>query len=159
MIIDFSVKNFRSFREEQKLSFVANNRDATLPEALIDPGLAGAEFAKIRLLKGLVVYGSNAAGKTNTLKALAYVAHMVEGSASDLDEGDETGVVPFLFDAVTPREPSEFILRFVVDGVRYHFVLVLDKEQILYESLSAFPKGREQVWYERSWDDDALAHS
>jgi len=159
MIIDFSVKNFRSFREGQKLSFVANNRDETLLEALIDPQLAGAEFAKIRLLKGLVIYGSNAAGKTNTLKALGYLAHMVEDSASGLDEGDSTGVEPFLLDKESSGEPSEFILRFVVEGIRYHFVLVLNKKRILYESLSAFPKGREQVWYERSWDDEALIYT
>lgn len=159
MIIDFSVKNFRSFKEVQKLSFVANNRDETLPEAIIDPELAGAEFAKIRLLKGIVIYGANAAGKTNTLKALGFLAHMVEDSATDLDEGDATGVEPFLFDSSTPSEPSEFVLRFIVDGVRYHFALVLNKERILYESLSAFPKGREQVWYERSWDDEENAYS
>lgn len=155
MIIDFSVKNFRSFREEQKLSFVANTRDDTLPEALIDPALAGAEFAKIRLLKGLVIYGANAAGKTNTLRALAYLAGIVEHSATSLDEGDATGVEPFSLAETTLKEPSEFVLRFVVDGVRYHFVLVINQERILFESLSAFPKGREQVWYERSWDEEA----
>jgi AAA15 family ATPase/GTPase len=158
MIIDFSVKNFRSFRDEQRLSFVANNRDANLPEALIDPQLAGAEFAKMRLLKGLVLYGANAAGKTNVLKALSFLAHTVENSATDLDEGDATGTEPFQFDETTPQEPSELILRFVVGGVRYHFVLVLNKERILFESLSAFPKGREQVWYEREWDDEADAY-
>lgn len=159
MIIDFSVKNFRSFKEEQRISFVANNRDETLANALIDPHLAGAEFAKIRLLKGLVIYGSNAAGKTNTLRALAFLAHMVEDSATELDEGDPTGVEPFKLDPSTPNEPTEFILRFIVEGVRYHFVLVLNSERILFESLSAFPKGREQVWYERSWDDNEGAYS
>lgn len=159
MIIDFSVKNFRSFRARQSISFVANNREEGLPEAIIDPKLAGAEFAKIRLLKGLVIYGANAAGKTNTLKALGYLAHMVEDSATDLDEGDATGVEPFRFAPNTPDEPSEFVLRFIVEGVRYHFALVLNKERILYESLSAFPKGREQVWYERSWDDEDEAYS
>ncbi len=154
MIIDFSVKNFRSFKEVQKLSFVANNRDETLPEAIIDPELAGAEFAKIRLLKGIVIYGANAAGKTNTLKALGFLAHMVEDSATELDEGDPTGVESFQFHPNTPAEPTEFVLRFIVEGVRYHFALVLNKERILYESLSAFPRGREQVWYERSWDDE-----
>ena len=69
MIIDFSVKNFRSFRQEQRISFVANNRDNSILEALINPKLAGAELSKIRLLKGLVIYGANAAGKTNTLRA------------------------------------------------------------------------------------------
>lgn len=159
MIIDFSVKNFRSFREEQKISFVANNRDDSIPEALINPLLAGTEFSNIRLLKSLVIYGANAAGKTNTLMALAFLARMVENSATDLDEGDPTGVEPFLFDQGSTDEPSEFILRFIVNGVRYHFVLVLNKRQILYEALSAFPKGREQVWYERSWDDETGKYS
>lgn len=154
MIIDFSVKNFRSLREEQKISFVANTRDHSIPEALIDPELAGTEFSKIRLLKSLVIYGANAAGKTNTLKALAFLAQMVENSATDLDEGDPTGVEPFLFEQSSAVKPSEFILRFIVDGVRYHFVLVLSKRRVLYEALFAFPKGRQQVWYERSWDDE-----
>ena len=63
------------------------------------------------------------------------------------------------FDSETPTQPTEFILRFVVNGVRYHFVLVLNKERILYESLSAFPKGREQVWYERSWEDEDASYT
>ncbi len=155
MIIDFSVKNYRSFRGEQKLSFVANTRDDTLMGALMDPGLAGAEFAKIRLLKGLVIYGANAAGKTNTLRALAYLTWFVEHSATSLNEGDATGVEPFCLADATQKEPTEFILRFVVDGVRYHFVLVLNNERVLFESLSAFPKGREQVWYERSIDEES----
>lgn len=153
MIIDFSVKNFRSFRETQKISFVANNRDESISETLIDPQLVGVGFSKIRLLKSIVVYGANAAGKTNILKALAFLAHMVEDSATDLDEGDPTGVEPFLFDQISLNKPSEFILRFIVEGVRYHLVLVLNQKRILYEALSAFPKGREQVWYERVWND------
>jgi len=91
---------------------------------------------------------------TNTLKALGFLAHMVEDSATELDECDPTGVESFQFRPNTPTEPTEFVLRIIVEGVRYHFALVLNKERILYESLSAFPKGREQVWYERSLDDE-----
>lgn len=79
---------------------------------------------------------------------------MVEDSATELDECDPTGVESFQFRPNTPTEPTEFVLRIIVEGVRYHFALVLNKERILYESLSAFPKGREQVWYERSLDDE-----
>lgn len=154
MLIDFRVKNFLSFKGAQTLSFVANNRDKSMPEAIIDPQLAGAEFARIRLLKGLVIYGANAAGKTNTLGAMGFLKTMVQGSATDLDEGDPTRVKPFKFDPNTPNEPTEFFVRFIVEGVRYHFSLELNRERILYESLSAFPKGREQVWYARSWDDN-----
>ncbi len=154
MIIDFSVKNFRSFREEQTISFVASSYDKSLPENLIDPGLAGREFEELRLLKGVGLYGANASGKTNTLHALRFLAHFVENSATELDEGDPTGVEPFGLDPEVRKAPSEFVLRFVVEGVRYHFVLVLNRERVLHEALSAFPKGREQTWYERSWDDE-----
>jgi len=154
MIIDFSVKNYRSFREEQTLSFVANTRDESHPGTLIDPGLPGVEFSKLRLLKTVAIYGANAAGKTNILMALRYLSFMVGESATSLDEGDETQVQPFALDPHTPEEPSEFVLRFVVEGVRYHFVLVVNPKRVLFESLSAFPKGREQVWYEREWNDD-----
>lgn len=159
MIIDFTVKNFRSFRSEQRISFVASNQYKDLPENLIDPLLEGRGFSDLRLLKGLAIYGANAAGKSNVLNALKYLTHMVENSATELDEGDLTGTEPFVLDPATIDEPSEFVLRFVLLGVRYHFVLVLDRTRILFESLSAFPKGREQIWYERAWDNAAQEYS
>lgn len=155
MIIDFSVKNYRSFRDEQRISFVASRHYKDLPENLIDPGLEGSGFSDLRLLKGLAIYGANAAGKSNVLHALHFLKQMVEDSATGLDEGDETGTEPFALDEVMPGQPSEFVLRFALAGVRYHFVLVLDRTRILFESLSCFPKGREQIWYERSWDDES----
>jgi len=151
MIIDFSVKNFRSFKEEQRLSFVASNYDKSLPGNLIEPKLPGLE--DVKLLKGLAIYGANAAGKSNALLALRFLSRMVENSATELDSGNPTGVEPFSLDEKTPSQPTEFALRFVANGVRYHFALVLNEARVLYESLSAFPKGREQVWYEREWND------
>jgi uncharacterized protein len=159
VIIDFSVKNFRSFREEQRISFVASQQYKDLPVNLIDPGLEGRGFSDLRLLKGLAIYGANAAGKSNVLAALNYLQHMVEHSATALDEGDETGVEPFALDVESRNQPSEFVLRFVLSGVRYHLVLVLDRTRILFESLSAFPKGREQVWYERSWEEETKTYA
>lgn len=152
MIIDFSIKNFRSFREEQKLSFVASNYDKDLPNNVMDTELPGLDG--IRLLKAIGVYGANASGKTNILKALSFLDHFVENSATDLDEGDDTGVEPFMLCGNCPNQPAEFVLRFVVDDVRYHFALILDRKRVLYESLSAFPEGTERVWYERSWDEE-----
>ncbi|MDA0814569.1 MAG: AAA family ATPase [Verrucomicrobia bacterium] len=153
MIIDFAVTNFRSFRAEQRLSFVSSNYVKELPENLIDPQLPGLDGLK--LLKAVGVYGANAAGKTNVLRALNFLSHFVENSATELDEGDETGVEPFVLCAECPDQPSEFALRFVVEGVRYHFALIVDRRRVLFESLSAFPEGVERVWYERSWNEDA----
>jgi uncharacterized protein len=159
MIIDFSIKNYRSFRSEQRISFVASNSYRDLPENIIDPGLEGRGFSDLRLLKGLAIYGANAAGKSNVLTALHFLKHLVENSATELDEGDPTGIEPFALDPAMLEAPGEFVLRFALAGVRYHFVVVLDRRRILFESLSAFPKGREQVWYERSWDDETKAYT
>lgn len=156
MILDFTVKNFRSFREEQRLSFVASNYDKDLPGNLIDLALPGLDGVK--LLKALAIYGANAAGKSNVLMAMVFLDHFIENSATDLDEGDPTGVEPFVLCPECPKLPSEFGLRFVVDGVRYHFALILDKERVLFESLSAFPEGVERVWYERSWNEETASY-
>ncbi len=152
MVIDFSVKNFRSFRDEQRISFVASNYDKDLPGNVICPELPGLEG--IKLLKALAIYGANAAGKSNVLTAMMFLDHFIQNSATGLDEGDATGVEPFALCPARPQEPSEFAIRFVAEGVRYHFALVLDREKVLYESLSAFPEGTERVWYEREWNED-----
>lgn len=156
MIIDFSVKNFRSFREEQKLSFVASNYDKDLPQNLIELDLPGLDGLK--LLKAVGIYGANAAGKSNLLEALAFLEHFVSHSATKLNEGDPTGVIPFALSREAVAEPSEFVLRFVVEGVRYHFALIVDQHKVLFEKLSAFPEGAERVYYERSWDEAAGAY-
>jgi hypothetical protein len=159
MIIDFSVKNFLSFKDTQKISFVASNYDKdTLPENLIDPKISG-ELEDLRLLKGLAIYGANAAGKSNVLSAMGFLKHLVTYSATKTNEGDEIPVAPFALDLACENEPCEFLIRFVVGGVRYHFSLALNKQRILFESLSAFPKGREQVWYAREWDEEQKNYS
>jgi uncharacterized protein len=154
MIIDFSVKNFLSFKDAQKISFVASNHIKKLPGNVIDPKLPG-ELSNLRLLKALALYGPNAAGKSNVLNALSFFKSLVTDSATKTTEGDEIPVEPFALDSACENEPSEFMLRFIVGGIRYHYALALNKKRVLFESLSAFPLGREQVWFAREWDEEA----
>jgi hypothetical protein len=79
----------------------------------------------------------------------------VETSATALNQGDPTGVEPFALDPETPSQPSEFVLRFLVGDIRYHYALAVDSNRVHFESLSAFPKGREQIWFQRTWDSNA----
>lgn len=153
MIIDFTVTNFRSIQEEQSLSFVASNYDKSLSENLISPDLKGGDLPKLRLLKGLAIYGANAAGKTNVLLALQSLKDLVLHSA-DSNEGDELEVEPFAFDGESSTKPTEFVLRFIVEKTRFHYILVLNHERVLFESLSAFPKKLEQVWFAREWNEE-----
>lgn len=65
MLMSFSVANFRSIGNEQKLSFVSDNA-----KEHIDNTYPVTDNSKIRLLRSCVIYGANGSGKSNLLKAL-----------------------------------------------------------------------------------------
>ena len=65
MLVEFRVKNFRSLRDEQVLSLVASTDKTLLNTHTLATGLKAAP----NLLKSTVVYGANASGKSNLIKA------------------------------------------------------------------------------------------
>ncbi|HCX72120.1 MAG TPA: ATP-binding protein, partial [Candidatus Cloacimonas sp.] len=70
MILEFSVSNYRSFKEKQTLSFEPTS-DTTNEEYYCHQ-----LTPKIKLLKFAILYGSNASGKTNILRALSFLRHI-----------------------------------------------------------------------------------
>ena len=73
MLIEFSIANFRSFRERQTLSMVAAPR-MHKRENVFKPVIEEKNF--LNLLKAAVIYGPNASGKSNLLKALEVLETM-----------------------------------------------------------------------------------
>ena len=144
MLIEFSVSNFRSFRERQTLSMVATPR-LLKRKNVFKPALKGEKFPD--LLKVAVIYGPNASGKSNLLKALDVVCEIAHREPSTRDI--PLPVTPFCFDADLANQPSFFELHFIHVGLRYQFNLAVTSERIVGEKLLAFPKGRESLLYER----------
>lgn len=144
MLIEFSVSNFRSFRERQTLSMVATPR-LLKRKNVFKPELTSEKFPD--LLKVAVIYGPNASGKSNLLKALDVVKEIAEREPSTRDI--PLPVTPFCFDAALAGQPSLFELHFIHAGLRYQFNLAVTAERIVGEKLLAFPKGRESLLYER----------
>lgn len=144
MLIEFSVSNFRSFRECQTLSMVATPR-LRKRENVFKPELKGEKFPD--LLKVAVIYGPNASGKSNLLKALGVVQEIAEREPSTRDI--PLPVASFCFDAALAGQPSLFELHFIHTGMRYQFNLAVTSERIVGEKLLFFPKGHESLLYER----------
>lgn len=144
MLIEFSVTNFRSFRERQTLSMVAAPR-LRKRENVFKPESAGEKFPD--LLKVAVIYGPNASGKSNLLKALSVVRAIVLREPSPRDV--PLPISPFRFDSALVDQPSVFELNFIHVGMRYQFTLSLTSERIVGEKLLAYPKGHESLLYER----------
>ncbi|MFH1737575.1 MAG: ATP-binding protein, partial [bacterium] len=152
MLIEFSVGNFRSFRERQVLSLIASNRDKDLPNNLLDleaPGLANT-----RLVKSVAVYGANASGKSNLFKAAEFMQDFVGNSATKLKPGEETGVMPFRLDPSSERSPTEFEVVFIYEGIRYQYGFILDNKKVHEEWLVAYPFGQPQRWFTRTFNPD-----
>lgn len=140
MLIDFRVKNFRSFAEEQTLSMVANTDD-TLPENCHN-------IANFNLLKSVGIYGANASGKSNLLKAIGVMKTTVMESASD-KPNKKKDITPFRLDKKLSIKPSEFEITFISDGVRYQYGFVAGETTIYEEWLFAYPKIQAQKWFHR----------
>ena len=149
MLIEFSVSNFRSFRERQTLSMVAAPR-LHKRENVFKPEPKSEKFPD--LLKVAVIYGPNASGKSNLLKALE-VVRLIARQTPSADAGTLLPVAPFLFDATLANQPSEFELHFIQAGVRYQFNLAATDKRIVSEKLLAFPKGKESLLYARKNTD------
>ncbi|EKO3988880.1 ATP-binding protein [Vibrio furnissii] len=150
MLIQFTVKNYRSIKEEQVFSMVKAKGDELLASNTFEPSSAASE----PLLRSAVIYGANAAGKSNLIRALIDMESIVTQSASYSQEGDELPVTPFLFDDSTVDEPTEFEAVFIMEGVKYQYGFSATAHRVLEEWLIAYPKVRPQRWFSRVFDEE-----
>ncbi|OOF48392.1 RloA protein [Rodentibacter genomosp. 1] len=150
MLVDFNVKNFRSFNERQDFSLIKSKSDENLNNSFNIN-----ENSNFSLLKTAAIYGANASGKSNFLKALSTMKRMVTGN---YQRGDKLPVVPFKLNSSTINQPTEFEITFIVDNVRYQYGFSASSTQIYDEWLFAYPKNHAQKWFERIWNEENKSH-
>ena len=149
MLIDFSVSNFRSIRDEATLNLVADKGSELRDTNVALPATVDG-VRPIPTVRAAAIYGANGAGKTNLLRALGAMEEIVLGSARGLDE---LPVAPFRFDEATREKPTKLQATIMgSDGVRYRFGFKATKGAVLEEWLYAWPRGRVQKWYVRRGD-------
>lgn len=134
MIIDFSIENFLSFKEQQTLSFVAEPPYDIHPEHLLD-----TPEKDLKLLKTIVIYGANASGKSNFLSAIHFLKQLILNSAENKPD-EKFDLIPFLLDKELKNSVTSFDINFFCNEIRYNYSLVLDKSQVFHEHLNYYPK-------------------
>ncbi|PKI16291.1 AAA family ATPase [Colwellia sp. 12G3] len=154
MFIEFTVKNYRSIKEEQVLSMVKAKGNELEKSNSFLPDVSSS----VSLLRSSVIYGPNAAGKSNVIRALMEMEYIVRHSASKNQEGDLISVTPFLFDETTSKEPTEFEMVFISEGIRYQYGFSATKTRVIEEWLIAYPKGRPQRWFSRAFNNETAAY-
>ncbi|EKB57574.1 AAA family ATPase [Bergeyella zoohelcum] len=143
MIINFTVQNFGSIKDKQKLSFEADKSTHLEDTYIIQSG-------KHRILKLALIYGANASGKTTILKALNFLGSMVMNPLEKKSE--ELDFNPFLFDVDTPNQNSFFTIEFLQNEVKYLYEVEFSQKAIVSEALYSYNNSRKANVFKRTTD-------
>ena len=152
MLIEFSVANYRSFRDKVTFSMVASSLKAKKAE-LNETNLFSAH-GRLKLLTSAAIYGANASGKSNLIAAMNFMRHFVIHSANIREEEDqsEIDVEPFRLSTESDSEPSFFEIVFVVKEQRFRYGFEVTAERVEAEWLYVAPKAKESKLFEREED-------
>lgn len=143
MVLEIALTNFFSINEKITLDLQAANIQTK--EARV---LDGNTFkvGNERLLKTVAIYGANASGKSNIIKAVKAAVDMILDS-HNYNEGDSFGFKPFKFGR--NDIPSEFYIRFIVNGIEHEYSFSCTRDEIITEILYYYPKGRKALIFSR----------
>ncbi len=130
MVLQFTVGNFKSFKEKATLSL-----EATTDDWREDDNIAQITGPDLRLVKAAAIYGPNAGGKSNIIEAMAQFRRFVLGSSKDTQKGEPIPVTPFRLHSATENAPTFFEVLFLRDGTRYRYGYEATKEAIVSEWL------------------------
>lgn len=133
MIIQFSFENFLSFKEQATLSLVASALKEN--QSLVDDIVFDLNGTNISLLKSAVIYGANASGKSNIIKALNFFKWYVINSSKGVQSSERIEVESFRLSKETDKEPSFFEAIFADENIQYRYGFELDANRVYREWL------------------------
>ena len=147
MLVEFRVENFRSIRESATLSMIATRLDSSDEKLGRDNVIPVKK--NLSLIRSAVIYGANASGKSNVLKAFAFMKEFVQRSANDSQADESIAAEPFLLRLDTRDQPSTFEAVFLLDGIQYRYGFSVTKKEVVAEWLYHTPTIREAELFTR----------
>ena len=154
MLIKFSVRNFKTFRDEAVLSLIASNYDKTTRE---EENVIEIPQFNLRLLKSAVMYGANASGKSKLVEAMMFMTNFVVGSSKDMQKDELINVEPFKLQVESENEPTEFEVIFIHENEVFRYGFEATKHKVVSEWLYHRPKTKEiELFYRDNQNFDSI---
>ena len=147
MILKIEFENFFSIRDQVRIDFRAANINTALAHEL---GHNVMDWNGVPVLKSVGLFGPNASGKSNILKAIDFCCRMILNSHL-YNEGTVFNFEPFKFDG-WQNKTSKFMIDFVCEGIEYEYSFELTKTKVISESLYHYPLGRRAKVFLRAAD-------
>ncbi len=142
MLLEFSIKNFLSFKDKITFNMEATTGNENEENIIIKDNE--------RILKTTALYGANASGKTNLIKAFTSAIMMVRMSNNRQIGEKLMQMEPFAFDEETKNKPCEFEFVFIANGNKYIYGFVADKDKIYEEYLYKYFSAKATRIFERT---------
>lgn len=148
MLVEFSVANFRSFKEMQTLSFEAAPIKSKYPE--LDTNNVFQATEKLKLLKTIGMYGANGSGKSNFAMAFFYFRYIIEQSF-----GNEDFLKKFELNLknVHSQNPIFFQIIFILEAKKYRYGFSILDGKIESEWLFGESNKKETYYFTRSFQE------
>lgn len=143
MFVQFSFKNYLSFKDEATLSMLAakiKSKDKNLDKRAVFNA-----FPDIDLLKTVVIYGANGSGKSNVFSALSFMKKMVINSSKESQADEDINVLPFKLNPRFESEPSSFEMIFIINNKLYEYTFAAVRNKITSETLSVIEENKKEV--------------
>lgn len=142
MLVQFTFDNFRSIKDQVTFSMVSglNNRHSVI------------KTRNYSLLPSAVIYGANASGKSNIVRALDYMKAMVLNVRKVFQSTDTLNHEPFRLSTETMNASSSFEVIFLNNQVKYRYGFEADSTTVYSEWLFADEKGKEARLFFRDSD-------
>lgn len=140
MLVSFEVENWMSFRDKANFSMLASR------ERQHGERIPRVNRYRIRVLPIAMIYGGNAAGKTNLFQAINFARDLV---VAGTQPGKLIAVRPFRLDATTVERPSSFRFEILVGDVLFEFAFTVTRKKVLEERLIQINSSTETVLYHR----------
>lgn len=143
MLVSFSVANYRSFGEEVTLNMVASNKLSDHEHHRAPIGDTGKY-----LVRSALIYGANAAGKSNLVKAMGFAQRLVAWR-----QQDRLPTVDFFrFQPEGATKPSSFEFRFLINEQVFIYGFDVTTSKIVTEWLAVLKGDDELVIFDRGPD-------
>ncbi|MBN1839924.1 MAG: ATP-binding protein [Campylobacterales bacterium] len=144
MLVQFSVDNYRSIKDKVTLSMMSATKDK---ERCFN-------IRNYELLNSAVIYGANASGKSNILRAMAFMRLVVLNKMKVIQSTDMLPYDPFKLNISTHDASSTFEIIFFIGMKKYRYGFEMDTTTVYAEWLYADEKGKEAKLFYRDADGE-----
>ena len=144
MVLEIRLSNMFSFRDEVTLDLQAA-KIQTKKARELEGNLFSVDGEQ--MLKSVALFGANASGKSNVIKAIRACVNMVR-SSHNYNVDTKFAISPFKFEDYS-NKPSSFYIRFLLNGVEYEYSFSFMHDEIITETLFYYPNARKSLVFSR----------